>query len=435
MSPVVQRRIHHIAGMIAAIAIVAALVQAIRLWMAGLPLAAQPVSSKNLLLTALIAVLALAAWRLRPESGVPAALSRTSAAWSLALALTLVGLWFLAWSRTSGGEVEGLLLNDDAQVAAYLRSQDLEDQQAYPRIPTGVSLLSFEFTNSNDVHASGFVWQRYDHDLPADFQRGVILPEGTDAYRLTPAWDDDMGDYDSVGWYFDKTFRQRFDYRDYPFDRQSFWIRVWPLEAAVAPVLIPDFASYPPRPDIPVQGVDPLFVYGGWDPIDTAFSMQVNDYGVTYGAREPEPLTPDFYWNLMVKRDFLGPLMKHLPFMLVIASLLFTTLLMTSCDRERQSKFGLSTAGVAAASGGLVLTVIFEHSAIRGIIGSQQVSYIEVLPFCLYVMILLVTLNALLVAHGTAYPLLRWEDNLLPVVLYWPLLLMMLVTITAIALF
>lgn len=437
MSPVAQRRIHWGLACVVAIALAAAIVQFTLLHgrASGSPLVRESSALAGILVTLAAAVLAGFAFLLRPETGSRGALKRTSVAWSITLLAALIGLWLIAWTRGSLQEAQGALLLDDTQTAAYLDANGLADQQMYPRIPTGVELLSVEFTSSNDVHATGYVWQKYDHSLPDTVQRGVILPEGANAYDQKLAWQDDYGEYDVIGWYFDTIFRQRFDYRDYPFDRQAFWIRVWPLEAAVPLVLTPDFPSYAPWSTDAVQGIDPLFVFGGWNPIYSAFSMQINNYGVTFGSDEPEPLTPDLYFNLVMKRSFLSPLIKHLPFMLVISALLFATLLMTSRDEGRKGRFGLTTAGVVGASGALVLTVILEHNTIRGIVGSQQLSYIEALPLTLYVMIGLVTVNAMLVDAKVDAPFITWEDNFLPVVIYWPLLLSILVLATWIALF
>ena len=39
---------------------------------------------------------------------------------------------------------------------------------------------------------------------------------------------DRVGDgTEQIGWYFSGTFRQNFDYRLYPFDRQDIWLRIW----------------------------------------------------------------------------------------------------------------------------------------------------------------------------------------------------------------
>lgn len=437
MVPATQRLIHRAFAIVALLAFAIAVAVAAALWLRRAPvsLGGQVGGLSTVLVLAAVGVLAGSAFLMRPESGSRRALKRTSAVWSVALLLALGGLWTLAWLRPGLGEVEGALLLGAPQTESFLDANRLGIRETYPRIPTGVTLLSFEFTNSNDVHITGYVWQKYDRSIPADVTRGVILPEGSNAYDLTLAWQTDYGDYEVLGWYFDKIFRQQFDYRDYPFDRQSLWIRVWPLESAIPVVLTPDFASYPPWSTHAVNGIDPLFVYDGWHPIYSAFSMKIHDYGVNYGGDEPAPLTPDLYYNLVLKRAVLSPLVKHLPFMLVISSLLFATLLMTSPDEGRKGKFGLTTAGVVGASGALVLTVILEHGTIRSIVGSQQVSYIELLPFTLYLMIGLVTINAMLVEERVNQPFITWEDSLLPVVLYWPLLLAILVVVTWVALF
>ena len=116
-------------------------------------------------------------------------------------------------------------------------------------IPTGVYLQSVSFLNATDVNATGYIWQHY----PVNFQynKGIVFPEqvSSDDGVLMKAFEDksdiDGKPHDLVGWYFDIVVRQRFDYRRYPFDPATIWLRLWPAEFGDDQhvFLTPDFRS------------------------------------------------------------------------------------------------------------------------------------------------------------------------------------------------
>ena len=67
--------------------------------------------------------------------------------------------------------------------------------------------------------------------------------------------------------------------------------------------------------------------------------------------------------------------------------------------------------------------MILKHGQLRGAIAPDQIVYLELLPFLLYLAILLVALNAILLDSPLRFGFLEYEDNLLPVLVYWPALL------------
>ena len=135
----------------------------------------------------------------------------------------------------------------DAFVAAHPESFGRYDYH----VPTGVFLQSFEFLNSHNVEMTGYVWQIIwagDSRSRDAWHRlsggagGRIRGRGGVADRA-----DDGGE--QIGWYFSGKFRQNFDYRLYPFDRQDIWLRICGIRIRRRSVLlVPDFALVP-RPD------------------------------------------------------------------------------------------------------------------------------------------------------------------------------------------
>jgi len=379
------------------------------------------------LLALVVALLLAAVAVFRPELGRPRGLVRTSAAWSLTLLCGLAGLWHLIWSEVDPGLIPGSLITTEAE--ATLDEDDFGDA---PAIPTGVLLQSFEFLSGNNVKVTGYVWQKWAKSIPDRFERGVVLPDAIAAYDLEKVYQYDRGDYILTGWYFNTTLRQEFSYRDYPLDRQNVWLRMWERDFDMGAFLVPDFAAYPSMDPRSLPGIDVDMVTANWDPSLSGFSRVPHDYRTNFGFDDwdPEGAWSELYFNFVVKRDFLNPLFKNVPFMLAISSLLFATLVMTSVDETRKKRFGLSAYAVLAANGALLFTVILEHGSIRETVGSQQLAYIEVLPFTLYAMILLVTLNAVMVDVPGHQSFFDYHDNILPRAAFWPILLGILFTVT-----
>ncbi len=119
---------------------------------------------------------------------------------------------------------------NQADVDAYLHSELSHDPSAPGGawlIPTGVFVQSLQFNTANNVQVSGYVWQKYADNIPADITRGFVLPEAVaEAYRSTEAYRVHENGAEVIGWYFSATLRQSFDYGHYPFDRQDVWLRI-----------------------------------------------------------------------------------------------------------------------------------------------------------------------------------------------------------------
>jgi hypothetical protein len=262
------------------------------------------------------------------------------------------------------------------------------------------------------------------------------LPEAVEGNDLvTPTFERTAPDGDDlIGWHVQVTLRQAFDYRRYPFDRQDVWLRMWSRDFTRRVVLVPDFASYPDIAPAALPGLDPHFVYGGWTPEHAHFSYDASQAGATVGEPAAQAASgyPELYFNVGLKRDFLEPFLDYVIFSLVVALLLFGILVLTKEDEESKSRFGISTFGVLGSAGTLLFAVILKHAQLRGAIAPDQIVYLETLPVLLYVAILLVALNAILLAAplGRKLALLRYRNNLAPPLLYWPALLGALLVVT-----
>jgi len=392
----------------------------------------------TIMLLVLACFLALSIVVLRPGARNLHGARLTSIVWSLALLLALFFTWHVIvvstrWVNSIGTPIGSPQALEGFQ-AAYPASFEGYDY----RVPTGVLLQSFEFLNANNVEMSGFVWQEYGPEIPDHVLRGVVLPEALDeAYEAREAWRVERDGTEEIGWYFSGRFRQNFDYRLYPFDRQDIWLRIWSPEAVEGVLPVPDFGAYRDLTPESLPGIETQFVYGGWDPLRSGFSLDLIEYNVDYGlgygfSRIPGP---DLYFNLSVERDFLGPMLEHLVLEAAIAILLFFLLLLMAHDSDLEDRIGLTIFDLIVAAGGLLFAVILDHNAIRNVVQSQDLTYMEWFPLILDVFIVLVVLTAVLRVKRWRIPVIGYSGDLMPVAAYWPALIGSMLVVTLLVFF
>jgi hypothetical protein len=377
-------------------------------------------------------LMALAVLLFRTERGDLPALISTSAAWSIALLLALVVAWAGMANADRQDTWHGTPVLSQADVDAYLKARVPPGVNVIS-IPTGVLIKSMEFLSGDNVQVTGYVWQKFGPDVPADLDRGVVLAEGVkEAYDAKQVYRYEKDGVETIGWYFAATLRQPFQYAEYPFDEQDVWLRLWARDFSKTTVLVPDFASYMSLDPATMPGLEKEFVYSGWSPVYSGFSLSNQPYSTSYGmgAANDYVFLPELYFNLVLDRDFAGPFFEHLIFAFAASILLFGMIVLTTDDENLKSRFQLSTAGVLGAASGLLFAVILKHNQLRTIVGSKGLSYAEVIPIMLYVVIVVVVLNAILVASPRKVKLIHYRNNLLPVLAYWPTVFGVLLAVT-----
>jgi hypothetical protein len=92
-------------------------------------------------------------------------------------------------------------------------------------------------------------------------------------------------------------------------------------------------------------------------------------------------------------------------------------------DTDVERHVGLSIFELVVAAGGLLFAVILDHNAIRGVVESQDLTYLEWFPLILDIFIVLVVLTAVLRVKRWRIPVVGYSGDLMPVVAYWPALI------------
>ena len=374
---------------------------------------------------AVIALMALAVLVFRPERGDIWSLVATSAAWSVTLLIALAIAWAAIATSRQQNRWHGAPVTSSAETDIYL-AEHIPGNLDPIRIPTGVIIQSMEFLNGDNVQVADYIWQRFGPDVPDDLERGVVLVEAVkEAYDAKEAYRYEEDGVETVGWYFAATLRQPFEYAEFPFDEQDLWLRMWSRDFSRDIVLVPDLDAYYSADPTALPGIESEFVYSGWSPAYSGFSFSEQPYNTSFGIGDAGAYQefPELYFNLVLDRDFVGPFFEYLVFALAVAFMLFGLLALTTDDENLKARFQLTTAQVLVAASGLLFAVILKHNQLRIVVGSQGISYIEVIPIVLYGLIMVVVLYAILLAAPVKPKFVAHRNNLIPVLAYWPVLL------------
>jgi len=365
---------------------------------------------------------------------------------SAALVVVLVRLW----SLMNHYEIEPVQLVNTQAVDAYLhehweRPQLASGSDAVPltKIPTGIFIQSLKFFNSTEVNITGYLWQRYtdgvNDDLkPKPGEVGFILPEqvqtGSDidpreAYRVRQA------DEELIGWYFEATLRQPFEYFYYPFDHKTVWVRLWPRDFAGNVVLVPDFKAYKATGVRDVFGIENGIVLGAWDRENTYFDFKPTCYDTNFGIDGyiGQRGFPELYYNFVIKRKSSDAFIRYLLPLFLVATLLFSALLTVTAKPDLAGTHGFNTSGVLGTCAMLFFVVLLAHIQLREQFAGSGIVYMEYFYFMMYAVLVLVGVNTYLFSMR-AVPQLKvvhYGDNLIPKLLYWPLLLLCMLGITS----
>jgi hypothetical protein len=325
----------------------------------------------------------------------------------------------------------------DAVIAAQQQLADSRGGTLYV-VPTGVFIQSLQFDNANNVTITGYVWQRYRlADLPADYTIGFVLPEGDtidgeEAYRF------EQGDETIIGWYINTTLRQTFDYSLFPFDRQDIWLRIWAKDFSYTTLLVPDFASYDaPWQPFALPGLEKDFVLERWELERTFFSTRFVTYSSTFGipGYDPSVASPDFYFNVGVKRDVLDAFIGYLIPLFIVLLLAFGVQFIVTQDPDKMSFYGINTSAVMGYCASLFFIAVLSHINLRTQLNVSTVLYFEYFFFIVYVVLLLITINAVVFTVSDAVKVLEYKDNLIPKVLFLPVTMVLLFIVTAVLMY
>jgi len=355
---------------------------------------------------------------------------------STAITLILIFTWI---KQTEIEYLPETQLTQHSEVQAFLDKEWESGQNDFLgektiQIPTGLFIQSLQFVTSSDVNLTGYVWQR----LPVSFEQYNIepLPEQVNSSGGTlEKMRDRILDTGErvILWYFEADLRQKFHYKDYPFDDKTVWVRLWSKNFGRNVILVPDFQSYKATGAKDIFGIEKEIVLGNWEMQNVFYDYHMSSYDNTFGQGpyKTSRVFPNLYYNIVIKRNFRNAFIVNLIPLFVVSMLLFAALMTVTSDEKKAGILGFSTSGVLGTTSALFFVVMLAHIQLREQF-TGGVVYLEYFYFMMYVVILVISVNTYLFSTGwtTRLNILVYKDNLIPKLLFWPAILGTMLIIT-----
>ena len=207
--------------------------------------------------------------------------------------------------------------------------------------------------------------------------------------------------------------REPFDYSNFPLDKNTIWLRLRSGSQVGNIVMVPDFTSYTAINEKSLMGIDIKdLVLPNWEIFATFFSAQTVSLNSNFGITDvSQQASQELLFNIAVKRAFLDSVFSTVTPICLIYLILFVVLF-SSLDEL------LSVLGINA---GLLFSVALWHSTLRTSLSSTGVTYFETYYFVCYFIISLVCINSVLLSCRYELPWLHYKNNLMPKLIFLPL--------------
>jgi hypothetical protein len=369
--------------------------------------------------------------------------------WGLSaiVSAVLVVILLNLWMQLNEHIIEPTQLVDAQSVDAFLQ-ENWEDKvvaksgriEPTLKVETGIFIQSLKFFNSAEVNLTGYIWQRYRNGIhdsikPGPGEIGFVLPDRVDsevqpveAYRIKLAQEE------VIGWYFEATVRQPFNYKTYPFDHKTVWVRMWHKQFSRNIVLVPDFEAYEATGPDDIFGIEESIVLETWERENTFFDYKLPSYDTDFGITNyvGQHGFPELHYNFIIKRKFENAFIVYLLPLFLVATLLFAALLTITGKKELVDRLGFDVAGFIGAASALFFVVMLAHIQLREQFAGSGIVYIEHFYILMYLLLVVATANTYIFSlkPRRGWGLILYGDNILVKVGYWPVALGCLIAIT-----
>ncbi|XKH59005.1 hypothetical protein LG290_09820 [Halomonas sediminis] len=348
---------------------------------------------------------------------------------TLLFLLGIINIWRIEFSETNRDPPEAVMLVDSAGIESYLSDYDKTAQQqqfATPiKIPTGVFVQAINFDTPHDPVVSGFVWQRYrvpEHD---DLSRGIFFPDAVPDYDIREElYRFREGDTEVVGWFFKTTLHQPFDYSGFPIDVKTVRLRIWHPSIERNVILVPELEAYRLIHPTSQPGMETDFHLPGWKVQRSFFAYRFHNYRSDFGIRGSaiSRSFPELTYNVTLLRNITDAFVSNQIPLFVAAFMLFAMLVIDTRKKSQALLHGFTTSTVLGTAAAIFFIILLAHIDIRRRYVAEQIMYLEYFYFITYFSILAISFNAFMLTATSHNHFFHYRDNLIPKLLFWPLL-------------
>ena len=337
--------------------------------------------------------------------------------------------WRVALDYDPVDDVTGRIVSDQAALLAFQQSTVAESRERLIEppvfVPTGVLIDSLRFDGGTDVEVSGYIWQKFAAQTPADIDRGVALA-GVAAQTLGEPQVQELEDGDTVvRWPFSVAQRVRFENSKYPLMREQIPLRVVPRSRSSRVMLVPDLEAYPFLSPTTQPGLDDNVFLPGWTITRTFFELReieaATDFGL--GSTASSESYPSLFFNIEVRKEFIDTFVSNLVPLIIVAVVVFLVLMIIEREEEQILLMRAGPGFNLSICGTLLFVAVFSHIGARQKIAAQEIIYLEYFYVVMYFALLWVAIDSILYVRWTKSKFIQYEKNLFPKVLFWPVTL------------
>lgn len=350
-------------------------------------------------------------------------------------------LWSLRNSVGFSEDLNATPVLSKEQEENFFHNLYLKRNQSFLTVPTGVFIHNGQFSlqGVSDIYPgvflSGYIWQRYSLKNHTTLERDVIVANAHYFSKKKLYHHTDL-DNETICWSFDCSLYQKYNSLLYPFDHRHITLDLLHKNFENNVALVPDLESYDSIDSLMLPGLSlKTLQFSHWNISKSFFSFNFFNFKTDLGLKSFEyNQIPYLQYIITMQRKLGGSFLMYIILFLVVLIILFVLLTAFLRQGTLIDIVGFSTLGVLGSCSGLLFVLITSEINLRQTLLTEGIVYLEYLYFICYLAIIGVIINSILFAKGKP-SFVTYEDNLICKLLYWPLLLLLMVLVTAYALY
>jgi hypothetical protein len=343
---------------------------------------------------------------------------------SFSTVLLIVGigfLWYITQTAPFDKELSSAMIVDQVGLQQFINTQKnsfYQDDFFY--VPTGVFIESIEFSSSNNVNLSGYIWQKYTNGIHNGLSRGFILPESKST-QIVESYYLKENNTEVIGWHFQATVLHQFDYQKYPFDKREINLRISHKDFDKNVILTPDLEAYGVINPTACPGIKREIVLSGWVALKSFFNYHSHNEDTNFGIENyvGHNNFSQLQFTILLKREFLEPFINNVLPLVIASALLFAL----------QMWLGKTTTFLRTLSG-IFFALLLAHIRLRSGITTPEIIYIEWFYLVIYCSIIIIIVSYFMFEYQIKIG--YYHTGIIAKLLFWPTILVSWFVITVI---
>ena len=305
--------------------------------------------------------------------------------------------------------------------------KQLNPEQEFVEIPTGIFLYDIDFKNAYDVAIQGKIWQKIPDGFEPTNEFSFVFPQASAtgiSVRIRPVLKKKLNDFWLYRYDFNATIQFDFNYLKFPLNTKKLDLQLLYPNMDDHVILTPDLASYDFTDPFLKPGISDDMYMPDSKILSSFFTFNEHNFRSDLGNSDFKGLkeTSVLTFNVLVKNIIISSVITYVVPIFIVAMLIFL-LPFTVNQKEGKSKEG-NSLNIIQAAGGFFFVLLLSHIQLRSNIETPGLTYLETFYFVMYFMLVIMSSAVLLFLKTDKYPILEYKENLLFKLSYWPILLL-----------